>query len=161
VDLGIIKTAADGDEDYQGLMNAITQGKPSPPSGSEVNHRIYNELSVEDGILMRGDKIYIPNASDQPGQPNIRSKIVTIAHEGHPGETMMKRYIRLRLWFPKMDKEITVRGCLTCQAATETKHRDPTLHPNPIPTPRGAMAETICRSLGSDSKWNLSPGGHR
>ena len=108
-------------------MNAVSQGKPAPPPGSEIDCRIYKELSVDDGILMRADKIYIPDAPEHAGQPSIRSKLVEIAHEGHPGETMMKRFMRSRLWFPKMDKAIqdTVRGCLACQAATETKHRDP------------------------------------
>ena len=53
--------------------------------------------------------------------------MLDIPHEGHPGGNAMKRYVRSRLWFPKMDEEIRkiTQECLVCQASTVAKTRDP------------------------------------
>ena len=76
-----------------------------------------------------GDKLVPPDKQESKEHPNVRTKLLDIAHEGHPGSTMMKRFMRTRIWFPNMDKRIeeVVQGCLACQAATETKHRDPNI----------------------------------
>ena len=75
-----------------------------------------------------------PNIPEEIGGVNVRTKLLDIAHEGHPGENAMKRFVRSRLWYPNMDKEIgkITQGCLACPAATETKTRDP-LKPTTAP----------------------------
>ena len=122
-----LSKAAVIDANYQQLIEAINTGKRSPPEGCEVNNKIFTELSVDNGLILRGEKILPPDAPEYAGGINVRTKLLDIAHEGHPGENAMKRYVRSRLWFPGMDREIekVTQGCLACQAATVTKHRDP------------------------------------
>jgi len=95
---------------------------------------------------MRNSKIYIPNLSEEPGEPNVRIKLVDIAYEGHPSESMMKRFMRSRMWFPGI-REV-VQGCLACQASTETKYRDPNNSSSP--------PEELCRNSRQDH-WGPTP----
>eukprot|EP00111_Clytia_hemisphaerica_P013526 TCONS_00039766-protein len=84
IDIDTIRQAAQSDPHYQQLMEDISKGRSEPPSGSEVNNRIYKELSVENGVIMRGGQIYVPDTPMQPGQRNLRLNLIDIAHEGHP-----------------------------------------------------------------------------
>jgi len=108
---------------------------------------------VIDGLIYRGDKIMIPDKQETKSQPNIQTKLLDIAHEGHPGRTMMKRFMRSRLWFPHMDKRIedVVKGCLACQASTETKHRDPNIPSTP--------PDELWRKLSADH-WGPTADGY-
>ncbi|XP_044753909.1 uncharacterized protein K02A2.6-like [Coccinella septempunctata] len=60
---------------------------------------------------------------DSPAAMNI-SKIITevlqLAHEGHPGETVMKRRLRAKVWWPFMDREVEkfVKNCRGCLLVT-------------------------------------------
>ncbi|XP_055842902.1 uncharacterized protein K02A2.6-like [Episyrphus balteatus] len=42
--------------------------------------------------------------------------VLTLAHEGHPGETVMKRRLRVKVWWQSMDKDVTnwVKSCREC-----------------------------------------------
>jgi len=135
VDLGMIQKATINDMKYQEMMRcAVRNGQQSPPAKSELNQQhIQGIMHMHNVvILMRNSKIYIPNLSEEPGELNVRTKLVDIAYEGHPSESMMKRFMRSRMWFPRMDEGIreVVQGCLACQASTETKYREirTTLH---------------------------------
>ena len=74
-----------------------------PPENS-VYSRIWKELCVNDELIVKGHKIVLPDAEAKPGSGNVRDKILEIAHEGHPGATTMKRYLRSRVWFPGIDR---------------------------------------------------------
>ena len=152
ISLTALVQAAKNDGEYLDLIAAITNGQRMPPD-SPVNQTVFSELCVKDNLLLRGHKIFVPNASERPGQPNIRTKLLDIAHEGHPGENMMKRYVRSQLWFPGMDDaiETVVRGCLACQASTATKHRDPN---TPTPPP-----DHLWQKLSADH-WGPTADGH-
>ena len=118
--------AAAKDQDYQGMKNALTVGTPRPPKSSPYRH-IWNQLTVIDELIYKDNKIVLPYAQDESGATNICTKILDIAHEGHPGQSTMKRFARAHVRFPRMDSAIEeiVRGCREYQADTETKHRDP------------------------------------
>lgn len=67
------------------------------------------ELCISGEIVLRGTKIIIPS--------KLRQKILQLAHEGHPGEKLMKQRLREKVWWPKIDREAenivkTCRGCL-------------------------------------------------
>ena len=144
--------AAQLDATYQQLILAIQAGSHSPPKGCGINKKIYGELSVYDNIILRGERIVPPDAPEYIGGTNVRTKLLDIAHEGHPGENAMKRFMRSRLWYPGMDKEISevTQGCLACQASTVTKHRDPL-------TPTTAPSE-LWRDLSADH-WGPTADG--
>ena len=57
----------------------------------------------------------------------LRDWVVDLGHSAHQGEDATKRQLRVRLWFPGMDKAVErrVSTCLACQASAESKARDP------------------------------------
>ena len=50
---------------------------------------VFPELTVVDGLVLRGDRIGVPNT--------LQNKIVNIAHEGHLGITKTKNLLRSRV----------------------------------------------------------------
>ena len=53
-----------------------------------------DELSIQDGCVMWGDRVVIPQAG--------REKVLKILHDGHPGILRMKRIARGVVWWPKI-----------------------------------------------------------
>lgn len=51
------------------------------------------ELCFAGEVLLRGTRIVIP--------PRLRGKILTLAHEGHPGIVATKQRLRQKVWWPK------------------------------------------------------------
>ena len=99
----------DGSQDGIG---AILSQKDSVVVGVQAYASVMSELSVIDGVLLRGERLVVPK--------KLQEKVVEIAHEGHQGITKTKSYLRSRLWFPGMDimTERIIRGCRLCQIAT-------------------------------------------
>ena len=121
-----MEMAAERDNIYQEAKEALEKGDTKAPQNSPYG-KVWQQLTVVGQLIYKGDTVVIPDASDQPGTTLLRTKILDIAHEGHPGQSSMKRFLRAHAWFPQMDNQVNmiVQGCLQCQAATETKHRDP------------------------------------
>ncbi len=55
-------------------------------------HKVWSELSMEQGCLLRGNRIVIP--------PKGYTAVIDLLHEGHPGETRMKTLGRSFMWWP-------------------------------------------------------------
>ena len=138
------------DRTYQETIKLLKEGKR--PKEKSPYTRSWDELCVVDDLILKGERIVIPDTEEETGKGNIREHLLDIAHEGHPGSTVMKKYMRSRVWFPKMDKSIDemVAGCLPCQASTNTKHRDP-LTPSTPP-------EQPWVNLAADH-WGPTPNG--
>ena len=68
-----------------------------------------NELSVEEGCILRGSRVVVP--------PQYRAEVVKLIHEGHPGIVNMKRIAREFVWWPGIDSELErkVKTCEPCQ----------------------------------------------
>ncbi|XP_058828130.1 uncharacterized protein K02A2.6-like [Topomyia yanbarensis] len=68
-----------------------------------------NELGMVGDIVVRGNKLVVPT--------NLRQRMLDLAHEGHPGESIMKRRLRDRVWWPGMDRDVTncVVACEGCR----------------------------------------------
>lgn len=47
---------------------------------------------------------------------SLRTRVLAIAHEGHPGETVMKRRVRSKVWWPLIDRDVEkyVKNCRDC-----------------------------------------------
>lgn len=88
------------------------------------------ELCFVDKILLRGNRIVIPE--------KLRSRILDLAHEGHPGITKMKQRLRTKVWWPKIDAhaEAYVKQCHGCTMVSAP--------PPPVP---------VCRSKFPDKPW--------
>jgi len=77
--------------------------------------QVFKELSISpDGLIMRGDKLIIPEA--------LQEQVVNLAHAGHQGLVKTKQLIRSKVWFPRIDTlvEEKVKRCLACQACERT-----------------------------------------
>uniref|UniRef100_A0ABD2W3B8 RNA-directed DNA polymerase n=1 Tax=Trichogramma kaykai TaxID=54128 RepID=A0ABD2W3B8_9HYME len=48
-------------------------------------------------VLLRGNRLIIP--------PSLTQQVLDLAHEGHPGETVMKRRLRSKVWWPSIDRQ--------------------------------------------------------
>lgn len=130
----MLRRSAQTDPVYQRLITAIQNNKM--PEDPELNPytSVWQELSVIEGLVCRGERIVIPNGHLPELDSNIREWIVELGHSGHMGINATKRLLRLRLWFPGMDRmvERKVTSCLPCQAAVDTHDRDP-LKPSTVP----------------------------
>lgn len=69
---------------------------------------VKDELSIQANMVLRGNRIVLPEA--------LHSRAIEIAHSSHPGISTMKRTLRMRLWWPGMDGQITkkVENCEDC-----------------------------------------------
>ncbi|KAL7726262.1 hypothetical protein ACLKA6_008442 [Drosophila palustris] len=80
------------------------------------------ELSNIGQILLRGTRLVIPQT--------LRPRVLSLAHEGHPGESAMKRRLRSKVWWPGIDRDVEkkVKACRDCLLVS--------LPDNPIPMKR-------------------------
>lgn len=80
---------------------------------------IAQELSQVGNVLMRGDRIVVPKC--------LREKVLSLAHEGHPGVHMMKSHLRLSVWWPKIDKDVEmyVKKCRGCTLVSAPEAPEP------------------------------------
>ena len=65
--------------------------------------------------VYRDDKLVPP--------AGLRSKVCTLAHEGHLGRSYSKNRLRLNYWFPRMDSliEQLVKDCVVCACSDKTR----------------------------------------
>ena len=77
------------------------------------------ELSSFGSIILRGNRIVIPQV--------LTRQVLELAHEGHPGETVMKRRLRAKVWWPAMDKQVEqfVKSCRDCLLVPQPNKRPP------------------------------------
>ena len=69
-----------------------------------------NELSIENGCVLWGYRVIIPN--------NLRQNLLGELHAGHVGASRMKELARSYLWWPGLDSELEglVKSCPECMA---------------------------------------------
>ena len=72
-------------------------------------HNRRNELTVSQGCLLWGIRVIVP--------VKLRSHILTLLHESHPGIVRMKALARSYVWWPGIDHDIEklVKQCFGCQ----------------------------------------------
>ena len=58
---------------------------------------VFRELSVADGVVIKGKKILIP--------PKLRMRVITAGHDGHQGLEKTKSMLRSKVWYPRLDKD--------------------------------------------------------
>lgn len=103
------------------------------------------ELCFAGDILLRGTRIILPKV--------LRMKALELAHEGHPGMSVMKRRLRSKLWWPKMDENVEsfVKKCRGCQLVSAP--------PAPVPMQRKELPSEPWQHLAIDFMGPL-PSGH-
>lgn len=77
------------------------------------------ELCFAGDVLLRGNRIVVPE--------KLRARIIELAHEGHPGIVVMKRRLRSKVWWPKIDidAEKHVKKCAGCTMVSAPSPPEP------------------------------------
>ncbi|XP_061395874.1 uncharacterized protein K02A2.6-like, partial [Musca vetustissima] len=103
------------------LMEAVENIKNNSWSSTTTNKffPFRHELCTLGNILLRGTKIVIPLP--------LRARVLTLAHEGHPGETVMKRRLRSKVWWPLIDRDVGkyVKNCRHCLLVSQPQYPAP------------------------------------
>ena len=132
--LEVLKEVAERDEVYQRLKEAVKTCRKPRDRDMVPYMAVWGELGVVEELLCRGERIVIPEGRHEKNDVELREWVVDIGHSAHQGVEATKRQLRVRLWFPGMDRamERRVSTCLPCQASVESKARDP-LKPTKVP----------------------------
>ena len=108
-----LKQETQKDPELVALKEVIIKGWPDQPSKLPKSLRQHwsckDELTVEEGIVLKGEKVYIPKTL----KPYILEKL----HEGHQGIEKSKLRARTCIFWNGMNKDIEdyVRSCKICQ----------------------------------------------
>ena len=97
------------------ILFYVQHGWPEDiPADLQVFRTHYLELSAQNGCLLRGHRVIIPD--------RLRPDVLALLHDMHPGMGRMKSLARGYVWWPDLDKNIEsmVAQCNVCQAL----HRD-------------------------------------
>ena len=112
VTLPLLKLATGGDVVLAKVMEDVRKGKMSSDTETSGYGKVFEELTVADGVLLRGEKLVIPS--------KLQADVIALAHEGHGlGESKTVSLLRERVWFPRlsrMTKEY-VSTCRECASA--------------------------------------------
>ena len=110
--------ATKSDEKLQELKNLlpILDARKLPSNLKEFNG-VREELSVEGDLILRGDRIVVPQS--------LRQEILKRSHSGHPGICRLKSKLREAYYWPRMDSDIefVVKSCQSCEMSNKSMPR--------------------------------------
>ncbi len=115
----------------QELTRIIVNGWPERMKDLPSQHREYwscrDELSVQDGIVMKGQRVLIPEC--------MQEDILEQLHYGHMGAEKTKLRARDCVYWPGINNDIekTVGRCTTCQTNQPSNQKEE-LMPHEIPS---------------------------
>ena len=105
-----VRQATSRDALLSRIVTFVQTGWPSQPVSDDVRpyfvHR--DELSVQDGVLLWGLRVIVPSS--------LRTQVLELIHESHPGATRGKQLARGYVWWPNIDADIehAVQSCESC-----------------------------------------------
>ena len=111
------------DSDLVSLMRYIQNGWPLTRKSLPVDIQMYftfrEELSVQNGIIFKGERVVIPNS--------MRAKIIGLIHISHTGVQGCLRRARETVYWPLMatDFEEAIGNCETCQKYQRNQQKEP------------------------------------
>lgn len=108
VDVEEVERASREDRQLQLAAQCLRDGKWGNPEVKEFEI-FRNELGLIGDLLIRGHMLVVPHT--------LRNRILSLAHEGHPGESLMVSRLRDRVWWPSMDREAKAwtKACEGCR----------------------------------------------
>ena len=118
----------DEDEICSQVKQLSLKGWPQKQTVSDLlkgYHSVSGELSVYNGILMRGARIIIP--------PSLRQDVLEKLHSGHQGITKCRLRVRQSVWWPGLSKQLEklVSNC-PVRCRVRVQHAEP-LMPSKFP----------------------------
>ena len=123
-----IKRHQEEDEECLQAAEYTRSGWPSKQSlygAMKHYHSVATELSVENGLLMRGSRVVIPAA--------LRLEMLDRVHTGHQGISKCRERARQSLWWPGLSRQLEelVKNCSECRKFTN--QRSEPLIPTALP----------------------------
>uniref|UniRef100_A0A5S6R212 RNA-directed DNA polymerase n=1 Tax=Trichuris muris TaxID=70415 RepID=A0A5S6R212_TRIMR len=151
-----LKSESCRDERLAKVITFMEKGWPERarlPDELKVYFEKKDELSFEDGILLRQGRIVAPT--------RLRDRILAMLHEGHPGIVAMKSMARFQVWWPGIDKEIEkhVNQCEPCQRNRQRPPEVP-LIPWNVPTEPWTRIHVDIAGLFEDRYWLVVVDAH-
>ena len=121
--LQVVKKAQDSDETCTQIKSYCLNGWPDRTrlQGTLKKYLpVKDELSVTSGLLLRGNRLVIP----QPLRPEMLNKL----HAGHQGISKCRQRALQSVWWPAISKDIeeTINRCMVC-CTTRFQHAEPLL----------------------------------
>lgn len=108
----VIKTHTDSDPNLIILKQYIRTGCPDRFNNKTLSKfkSIIPDLTITKGCIMYQNRVFIPEA--------LRTKVLNLFHENHPGIVAMKALTRSLIWYPGLDRDVTnlVQSCKICQS---------------------------------------------
>uniref|UniRef100_A0A8C7JBX1 Gypsy retrotransposon integrase-like protein 1 n=1 Tax=Oncorhynchus kisutch TaxID=8019 RepID=A0A8C7JBX1_ONCKI len=129
--LAQIRQHTDKDEHLQSLKSMALAGWPYLKEETPFTVREYwtfrDEISLQNGVLFRGQKVIIPKS--------LRPEMLTRIHSSHVGGDACYRQARETLYWPNMQAEIKdfVSNCTTCNEYAHEKQKE-TMMSHELPT---------------------------
>ena len=124
------KDTSSTDETSRVVMEYVMKGWPSEKEQVDELAREYwsfrEELSVEDGLLFKSDRLVVPRP--------LRAEVLNEIHGAHLGENKSICFARDYVFWPSMTAQIKdkVSSCPICNAFRNQQQRE-SLHPHNIP----------------------------
>jgi len=126
-----IKSATEGDAEFQALAPIITQGWPERradvPSQLQVYFPFREELSLQDGVVLKGEPIIVSSSLGQCMMDKV--------HASHLGIQGCLRRAKEAFYWPGIYKQITefISRCSICNSYKPEQQKEP-LKCHEIPT---------------------------
>lgn len=141
-----VKNETKKDRVLQAAMRHTLQGWPQHVSEVEPSVRelfsVRGELSVQQGLLVKGTRIVIPE--------NMRTTILEKLHAGHLGITKCRERAKASVYWPGLANRLTtlIQQCSFCESKQPAQRKEP-LQPTPLPDrPFQSVAADICDFKG-------------
>ena len=133
-----IEEASAEDEELMELRACIYEGSWK---GDKLKQYlpVSGELCVIGKLVLRGTRIVIPS--------KLRTRVLVLAHEGHPGIVSMKQRLRSKVWWPGIDRQAErfCKTCHGCQLVSRPANSEPI---KPTLLPRGPWQDLAVDLLG-------------
>ena len=133
---GEIQVATDFCPEIQTIKEAITTGKDTCSVSVKA---VKDELSVCDGVILRGSRILIPSS--------LRGIMLELAHEAHQGIVKCNQRLRSKVWWPKLDQNVEGK-CKSCEPCQLVAGPEPPVPITPTKMPDGPWQFCSCDFLG-------------
>lgn len=118
------------DSNMQTIISYIQHGWPNTvdrvSDGAKIFFAHRHELSTQDGLVFRGDRIVVPHS--------LRRKLVDSCHASHNGVEATLKLARSNLFWPGMSSQVkdVVKQCSVC-AKFAASQANPPMRSHPIP----------------------------
>ncbi|XP_055623664.1 uncharacterized protein K02A2.6-like [Toxorhynchites rutilus septentrionalis] len=144
------------DESIQLIIQYIQHGWPRSadcvPDGAKIYFGYRNELSTQDGLVFRNDRILIPYV--------LRKKLIESCHASHNGILATLRLARANIFWPGMSAHIqeVVKNCVICAKFAPSQQNPPMQsHQIPVhPFQLVSMDVFFCELQGAKRKFLIT-----